>query len=158
MKPFNDEWTQLIINIATGTIDTNQFSNTSIYQADVARKFTEILRVNERVAYATGTAFSSQFFGLYTEMLQVYTLYSTRISQEVSQHQAVVMGHAHVKALRSMKRATLLLVQTFVESATKNDDQKNGNPSSTTSTDDVRREIVQFIMPPLLTSVLQDYR
>ncbi|XP_053991470.1 exportin-1-like isoform X2 [Hylaeus volcanicus] len=158
MKPFNDEWTQLMIHIATGTIDTNQFSNNSIYQVDVARKFTEILRVNERVAHATGTAFSSQFFALYTEMLQVYTLYSTRISQEVSQHQAIVMGHAHVKALRSMKRATLLLVQTFVESASNHDDQKNGNPSNNASTDDVRREIVQFIMPPLLSSVLQDYR
>lgn len=166
MKPFNDEWTQLMIHIATGTMGTAQLSETSIFQPAIARKLTEILRVNERVASATGTAFSAQFLSLYQEMLQVYSMYSSRISQEVAQHGAAVMSHAHVKALRSVKRASLLFVQTFVESASSDAPASSVNDAASRaldgSTEDasnaVRRQIVQFIMPPLLESVLQDYR
>lgn len=50
MKPFNDEWRQLMIHIATGTINAADGSQNSIFQPAIARKLTEILRVNERVA------------------------------------------------------------------------------------------------------------
>lgn len=71
------------------------------------------------------------------------------------------MSHTHMKALRSVKRASLLFVQTFVESASSDASAGRSNVPHAKSEDTsnaVRRQIVQFIMPPLLESVLPDYR
>lgn len=92
---------------------------------------------------------------IYRDMLQVYNQYSSRISLEVTQQGPVIMSHSNIKALRSVKRATILLVQTFVDSAA--EESHRGN-NLMEGPDVICQQIVQFIMPPLLEPVLQDYR
>lgn len=117
---------------------------------------------------ATGTAFSTQLMSIYQDMLRVYNVYSSRISHEVTLHGPMIMSHNNIKALRSVKRASLLLVQTFVDSAagittssstaTINSIMNKSSLEKDQTSDEILQQIVQFIMPPLLEPVLQDYR
>lgn len=94
---------------------------------------------------------------VYHDMLRVYNFYSSRISNEVERQGPVIMTHSNIKALRSVKRASILLVQGFVDSSAV-ETSKNVPSVNGTQSDVICQQIVQFIMPPLLEPVLQDYR
>lgn len=150
--PFATSWTQILLEFVAATSRGEGPLPAELFQPQVARKLTEIVRVSERIASATGTSFSPQLMSMYQEMLRVYNIYSSRISEEVASHGPVIMTHTHIKALRSVKRASLLLVQSFVESATTRPPPGGAEPFA------VCEQVAQFIVPPLLQPVLEDYR
>ena len=81
-----------------------------------------------------GPLFSSQLQGLYRDMLNVYRLYSSVISDFLAQVGPHATGYTQVRASRSVKRAVLNLIRTYVE---------------------VSQEAQH--VPPLLEAVLVDY-
>lgn len=102
---------------------------------------------------------------IYQDTLHLYNVYSSRISHEISQHGPVIMTYSHTKAFRSVKRATLMLVETFVDSSVtesrRENNERGGNVAingNSQNVDLIRQQVVQFIIPPLLEPVLQDYK
>lgn len=116
-----------------------------LYSLDVSKRLVNILRLNQRVAKATGAAFTPQLMVIYQEMIQVYGLYSQRILQEVQRCGPSRIKHSEIKALHLYKRETLHLVETFVDTAA----QEGAN---------CRKEIAEKLIGDLLQPVLSDYK
>ncbi|KAL8275579.1 hypothetical protein Esti_000530 [Eimeria stiedai] len=117
-----------------------------IYDAGAARRLVHILRINQRVAKSTGTAFTPQLMKMYSEMMQVYGLYGRRMLQEVQRNGPPRIKHADVKCLHVFKRETLHLLEIYVDKAA-----QEGGPSG-------RREIVKEMVGQVLQPILADYR
>jgi len=109
-----------------------------------------ILRVNERVVSAVGAACHAQLSLIYENMLKIYKVCSDFITQAISNSGLQVTNHSHVKLMRNVKRASLRLVQTFVDQA--------ATDQSVIEAGVTPVQLVQRFIPPLLEPVLEDYR
>eukprot|EP00743_Colponemidia_sp_Colp-15_P002924 GILK01003163.1.p1 GENE.GILK01003163.1~~GILK01003163.1.p1 ORF type:complete len:1097 (+),score=141.59 GILK01003163.1:95-3385(+) len=98
-----------------------------------------ILRTNERVATAVGQSFVSQLGRIYLDMLNVYKCYSEFISNSIVTQGPAVTRSVVIRGMRSVKKETLKLIETFVEKCS-----------------DVQT-VAQNFIPPLLDPVLGDY-
>eukprot|EP01052_Picozoa_sp_SAG31_P043966 SAG31_NODE_7502_length_1670_cov_1.231063_2_plen_191_part_00 len=105
------------------------------------KTITSILRTNQRVASSLGYYYGVQLFAIYEQMLQVYKFYSEMISTAVSSVGQHATTHHNVKAMRSVKKEALKLIETYVSNAT-------------TANVGV---IAETFVPPLLDPVLGDY-
>eukprot|EP01071_Lankesteria_metandrocarpae_P004817 Lankesteria_metandrocarpae@DN3708_c0_g1_i2.p1 len=121
----------------------------AVMGADACKDLASVLRTNERVAWANGIAYTAHLKSIYEDMLKLYSLISTKISQAVAINGAQIMAHTHTKLMRTVKRETLRLVNTFVNKVV-----TTGN----TDNAEMGNEIGRFLLPPLLLPVLQDYR
>ncbi|CEM16917.1 unnamed protein product [Vitrella brassicaformis CCMP3155] len=146
------------------------------------RQLSHFLRTNERVASSAGSAMEHQLGSIYQQVLRVYKYYSEGISSKVASNGPQIMGHSQIKGMRTFKRDTLKLVETFVEKAIPPDPhgppgsqhqpaagatgeipETNGIPGGGRETQSSRRsELIQRVcsglVPPLLEPVLADYR
>jgi exportin-1 len=114
------------------------------------RELSLILRVNERMVSAVGAACHVQLSNIYFDMLKLYKVCSDFISHTCSQQGAQAMAFAKVRLMRNVKRDTLRLVATFVQTSA-TDQQAAALGLS------LEQLTVRFI-PPLLEPVLADYR
>eukprot|EP00439_Symbiodinium_sp_Y106_P031899 s4000_g3.t2 len=144
MGLFNDKWAAILRGLsATGSLEA------FVQNQQVLREISLILRVNERVVVAIGTACHAQLAGIYGDMLKIYKVCSDFISHSTAQQGAQVMNLANVKLLRNVKRDTLRLVRSFVDAAT---------PQGAAEVRLTPAQIAQRFVPPLLEPVLADYR
>jgi len=145
MQLFNDKWANLLrsLSLTSGSLEVLQ-------NQQVLRDISLILRVNERMVSAVGAACHSQLAGIYFDMLKIYKVCSDFISHSTAQQGSQVMGHATVRLMRNVKRDTLRLVQTFVETAAT--EQGAAEVGLTV------QQLAQRFIPPLLEPVLADYR
>ena len=112
----------------------------NLRQVDVIRKIAHLIKTNTAACQRIGHYFIGQIETLYLEMLNVYRVYSEDISLEVQQEGPRYLNSTLAKAKRTVKAAILNLLQAFI-SAT------------------IRPEgVVEDLLPPLLTPVLEDYR
>lgn len=108
-------------------------------QPEVIKSIQNVLQTNVAVCQSLGHPFVSQLKFIFTDMLQIYKLYSELISSTIAEGNPHAARTAFVKAMRSVKKVTLKLIETFTEKC-----------------DDTQMIATQFI--PLMTDpVLGDY-
>ncbi|TQD81829.1 hypothetical protein C1H46_032582 [Malus baccata] len=106
---------------------------------EVIRTVLNILQTNTSVASSLGTFFLSQISMIFLDMLNVYRMYSELVSSNIAEGGPFASKTSYVKLLRSVKRETLKLIETFLDKA---EDQP---------------QIGKQIVPPMLDPVLGDY-
>lgn len=106
---------------------------------DVIRTVLNILQTNTSVATSLGTYFLSQIKLIFLDMLNVYRMYSELISSTIAEGGPYASKTSYVKLLRSVKRETLKLIETFLDKA---EDQP---------------QIGKQFVPPMMDPVLGDY-
>ncbi|KAG1365339.1 putative Exportin-1 [Cocos nucifera] len=106
---------------------------------DIIRTVLNILQTNTSVASSLGTYFFPQISLIFLDMLTVYRMYSELISSTISEGGPFASRTSYVKLLRSVKRETLKLIETFLDKA---EDQPH---------------IGKQFVPPMMDPVLGDY-
>ncbi|CAJ1934058.1 unnamed protein product [Sphenostylis stenocarpa] len=91
------------------------------------------------VACSLGTYFLPQISMIFLDMLNVYRMYSELISKSITEGGPFASRTSYVKLLRSVKRETLKLIETFLDKA---EDQP---------------QIGKQFVPPMMDPVLGDY-
>ncbi|KAI5657416.1 hypothetical protein M9H77_26209 [Catharanthus roseus] len=127
----NQKWSE-IIGQARQSVDF-------LKDQDVIRAVLNILQTNTSVATALGTYFLSQISLIFLDMLNVYRMYSELISTSIAQGGPYASRTSIVKLLRSVKRETLKLIETFLDKA---EDQP---------------QIGKQFVPPMMDPILGDY-
>lgn len=105
---------------------------------NIIKRLANILKTNVRVCLSVGPGFISQITQIYLDLLNVCKFYSSQISQLVQIHGEAATKHSVVKEMRTVKRETLNLVNSFFSVCP-----------------DVN--IIHGFLPPLLPNVLEDY-
>ncbi|XP_043695175.1 protein EXPORTIN 1A [Telopea speciosissima] len=127
----NQKWAE-IIGQARQSVDF-------LKDQDVIRTVLNILQTNTSVASSLGTYFLSQISLIFLDMLNVYRMYSELISNSIAEGGPFASKTSYVKLLRSVKRETLKLIETFLDKA---EDQP---------------QIGKQFVPPMMDPVLGDY-
>ncbi|GMI88753.1 EXPORTIN 1, ARABIDOPSIS THALIANA EXPORTIN 1, exportin 1A, HEAT-INTOLERANT 2 [Hibiscus trionum] len=127
----NQKWSE-IIGQARQSVDV-------LKDQDVIRTVLNILQTNTSVASSLGTYFLSQISLIFLDMLNVYRMYSELISSSIAEGGPFASKTSYVKLLRSVKRETLKLIETFLDKA---EDQP---------------QIGKQFVPPMMDPVLGDY-
>ncbi|KAB5529717.1 hypothetical protein DKX38_019798 [Salix brachista] len=127
----NQKWAE-IIGQARQSVDF-------LKDQDVIRTVLNILQTNTSVASSLGTYFLSQISLIFLDMLNVYRMYSELISSSIAEGGPYASKTSYVKLLRSVKRETLKLIETFLDKA---EDQA---------------QIGKQFVPPMMDPVLGDY-
>ncbi|KAK4758061.1 hypothetical protein SAY87_019362 [Trapa incisa] len=127
----NQRWND-IISQARQTVEI-------LKEQDVIRHVLNILQTNTSVASSLGTYFLSQISLIFLDMLNVYRMYSELISTTIAGGGPYVSKSSFVKLLRSVKRETLKLIETFLDKA---EDQP---------------QIGKQFVPPMMDPILGDY-
>ncbi|XAR52092.1 hypothetical protein NMG60_11019991 [Bertholletia excelsa] len=127
----NQKWAE-IIGQARQSVDFLKDQN-------VVRTVLNILQTNTSVASSLGTYFLPQISLIFLDMLNVYRMYSELISTSIAEGGPYASKTSYVKLLRSVKRETLKLIETFLDKA---EDQP---------------QIGKQFVPPMMDPVLGDY-
>ncbi|XP_027103461.1 protein EXPORTIN 1A [Coffea arabica] len=127
----NQRWNE-IIGQARQSVDF-------LKDQDIIRAVLNILQTNTSVASSLGTYFLSQISLIFLDMLNVYRMYSELISTSLAQGGPYAYRTSIVKLLRSVKRETLKLIETFLD---KSEDQP---------------QIGKQFVPPMMDPILGDY-
>ncbi|GMH19677.1 hypothetical protein Nepgr_021518 [Nepenthes gracilis] len=106
---------------------------------DIIKTVLNILQTNTSVASSLGMYFFPQISVVFLDMLNVYRMYSELISSTIAEGGPYASKTSFVKLLRSVKRETLKLVETFLDKA-----------------EDQPQIGTQFV-PPMIDPVLGDY-
>ena len=99
-----------------------------------------VLKTNNRVAGSLKQGYMGQLTRIYIEMLSVYKMYSSYVSRKIEQEGEVVTRTVVVRKMRSIKKETLRILTTFVESCRRD------------------RVVLTKFLPELIAPVLQDYQ
>ncbi|CAN0898072.1 Protein EXPORTIN 1A [Linum grandiflorum] len=127
----NQKWAEIIAQ-ARQSVDF-------LKDQDVIRTVLNILQTNTSVANSLGTYFLPQITLIFLDMLNVYRMYSELISSHIASGGPYASRTSYVKLLRSVKRETLKLIETFLDKA---EDQP---------------QIGKQFVPPMMDPVLGDY-
>ncbi|KAG9133939.1 hypothetical protein Leryth_004637 [Lithospermum erythrorhizon] len=127
----NQKWDE-IIGQASQSADI-------LKDTDIIKAVLNILQTNTSVASSLGTFFLTQITIIFLNMLNVYRMYSELISASIAQGGPFASRTSLVKLLRSVKRETLKLIETFLDKA---EDQP---------------QIGKQFVPPMMDPVLGDY-
>ncbi|KAK9862358.1 hypothetical protein WJX84_007629 [Apatococcus fuscideae] len=107
MQPPNHTW-HTIIEQARGNQEV-------LRQQEVIRNVQIVLQSNVSVCSSLGHPFSSQLSLIFVDMLSVYKMYSELISAAVASGGPHAARTSHVKLMRSVKKSSLRLIETFAE-------------------------------------------
>jgi exportin-1 len=106
---------------------------------DVIQTFLNTLQTNTRVASSLGTYFLPQITLIFSDMLNMYIMYSELISKSIAEGGPFASRTAYVKLLCSVKREILKLIETFLDKAK------------------AQPQIGKQFVPPMMDIVLGDY-
>jgi len=107
MAPPNTTWTSIM---AQARQDVELLK-----QSEVVRNVQNILQTNVSVCSSLGAPFITQLNLIFVDMLALYKMYSELISATVATGGPHAAKTSAVKLMRSVKKVTLRLVETFVE-------------------------------------------
>ncbi|XP_073009328.1 protein EXPORTIN 1A [Typha latifolia] len=127
----NQKWAE-IIGQASRSVDL-------LKDQEVIKTVLNILQTNTSAASSLGPYFFPQISLIFLDMLTVYRMYSELISNTIAEGGPFASKSSYVKLLRSVKRETLKLIETFVDKA---EDQPH---------------IGKQFVPPMMDPVLGDY-
>jgi len=108
------------------------------------KEIIKILKTNNRLCRSVGGLFTFQLQTFFMDMLNVYRLYSERISNAVAQQGAIATQMSLVRTMRSAKKEVLRLLTTFID--------KSGPPEAEPLS------VAKGFVPPLLDPILGDYK
>ncbi|KAJ2590135.1 Karyopherin transporter [Coemansia sp. RSA 1722] len=132
MAPSNEVWDQLVQKAG---------ENISLLEdLNIVKQLGNILRTNVSACGAIGKGFITQIGRIYIDMLGLYKAVSEIISGCVSRDGEIATRYANVRAMRTIKKEALHLVDTYVKHCDGEVDAVNQN-----------------MVPPLLEAVLADY-
>jgi exportin-1 len=100
---------------------------TYLKQLNTCKSITTILRTNVRAARSLYHDYIHQLGRIFMDVLNVYKVYSMEISNTVAQQGAGATQTAVIRAMRAVKKETLLLQETFVE---RSEDEQVFNPGN----------------------------
>jgi exportin-1 len=109
-------------------------------QLQTCKSIATILKTNVRAATSLGHDYIHQLGRIFMDVLNVYKVYSCEISNTVAANGPGATQTTLIRAMRSVKKETLTLQQTFIERS--EDDQV----------------VMANFIPPLLEAVLIDYK
>jgi len=132
----NRTW-RIIMEQAAGNVET-------LVQPETIKEIVKILKTNNKVCGAVGSLFTHQIQTFFMDMLNVYKLYSERISALVAQEGPMATKHSIVRTMRSGKKEVLRLLIVFID--------KSGPPEADP------RSVAQGFIPPVLDPILGDYK
>ena len=116
----------------------------SLVEPNTIKEIIKILKSNNRVCHSVGPLFTTQLQTFFLDMLNVYKVYSERISAAISQQGAIATQMSLVRTMRSAKKEVLRLLNVFI--------QKSGPPEAEP------RAVAQGFIPPVLDPILGDYQ
>ncbi|KAJ2702736.1 Karyopherin transporter [Coemansia sp. IMI 209128] len=132
MKPANDMWDNLVQQAG---------ENINVLEdLKVVKQLGNILRNNVSSCSAVGKGFISQVGRIYIDMLGLYKAVSEIISGCVARDGEIATRYANVRAMRTIKKEALLVVDTYVKHC-------DGEVAA----------VNENMVPPLLEAVLADY-
>ncbi|KAL1923674.1 uncharacterized protein VTP21DRAFT_8654 [Calcarisporiella thermophila] len=127
----NTAWDQIMAQ-AAGNVDV-------LNNPDTVKVLGNILKTNVAACSSIGSGFYIQMGRIYMDMLGLYKAVSGIISDTIKAQGAIAARHSRVRALRTIKKEVLKLVDTYV-----------------TRAEDLEA-VTNNMVPPLLEAVLGDY-
>ncbi len=115
----------------------------TLVEPSTIKEIIKILKSNNRVCHSVGPLFTTQLQTFFLDMLNVYKVYSERISAAISQQGAIATQMSLMRTMRSAKKEVLRLLNVFI--------QKSGPPEAEP------RAVAQGFIPPVLDPILGDY-
>ena len=116
----------------------------SLVAPETIKEIIKILKCNNRVCHTVGPLFTNHLQTFFMDMLNVYKVYSERISASIAQQGAIATQMSLVRTMRSAKKEVLRLLITFIANS--------GPPEAD------RRAVAQGFIPPVLDPILGDYQ
>jgi exportin-1 len=116
----------------------------SLVEPSTIKEIIKILKSNNRVCHSVGPLFTTQLQTFFLDMLNVYKVYSERISAAIAQQGAIATQMSLVRTMRSAKKEVLRLLNMFIH--------KSGPPEAEA------RAVAQGFIPPVLDPILGDYQ
>eukprot|EP00871_Galdieria_phlegrea_P002791 jgi/Galph1/3512/GphlegSOOS_G2142.1 len=110
-------------------------------QRDTMKRLVSILRTNSVTATYLGSYYMIQLRRIFSELLSVYSLYADMVFQAVNSSGVFATKTADVRLMRSVKKEILKTLESFFESADKND----------------RKVVESEFIQPLMEPILGDY-
>jgi len=132
----NRTWATIIAN-ANANVET-------LVQPDTIKEVIKILKTNNRVAGTVGPLFTHQLQLFFRDMLNVYKVYSERISDAIAKQGAIATQMSLVRTMRSAKKEVLRLLMVFID--------KSGPPEADP------KAVAEGFIPPVLDPILGDYK
>lgn len=116
----------------------------NLVEPSTIKEIIKILKTNNRLCRSVGSLFTHQLQTFFLDMLNVYRVYSERISSAIAQQGAIATQMSLVRTMRSAKKEVLRLLITFID--------KSGPPEA----DPVA--VAKGFIPPVLDPILGDYK
>lgn len=116
----------------------------SLVEPNTIKEIIKILKTNNKVCGAVGSLFTHQLQVFFLDMLNVYKVYSERISAAVAQQGSIATQLSLVRTMRSAKKEVLRLLVVFIA--------KSGPPEAEPMA------VAQGFIPPVLDPILGDYK
>jgi exportin-1 len=135
MKSLNDQWKNLM---AQGVNDIE-----GLLQPEVVKDISRILRINARVCTASGSIFIHQLSNFFSDVLNIYRLYSERVTKACNEQGPVATRLFLFKAMRGVKSEILVLFTSYIEVCHEFEDE--------------RHAFITSFMPSIVREVLQDF-
>lgn len=107
---------------------------------DRVKIIANIIKTNVAVCRAVGPGFASQLGNVYVDMMLLYTAVLKMISDAVAKDGQIATKHVRVRALRTIKKEILHMVEVYVAEASN------------------KEEVVRNLVPPLFGAILADYK
>lgn len=115
-----------------------------LVEPSTIKEIIKILKSNNRVCHSVGPLFTNQLETFFLDMLNVYKVYSERISAAVQQQGEIATQMSLVRTMRSAKKEVLRLLIVFID--------KSGPPEAEA------RAVAQGFIPPVLDPILGDFQ
>lgn len=136
MEQPNQTW-RMIMEHAAKNVET-------LVEPNTIKEIVKILKTNNRVCGAAGSLFTHQLQTFFLDMLNVYKVYSERISAAVAQQGAIATQMSLVRLMRSAKKEVLRLLIIFIDTS--------GPPEAEP------KAVAEGFIPPVLDPILGDYK
>mmetsp|Transcript_55895 Transcript_55895/g.118874 ORF Transcript_55895/g.118874 Transcript_55895/m.118874 type:complete len:1093 (-) Transcript_55895:163-3441(-) len=116
----------------------------SLVVPNTAKEIIKFLKTNNKTCGAIGSIYANQLQTFFMDVLNVYKVYSERISATIARQGPVATQLSQVRTMRSAKKEILRLLAVFIE--------KSGPPEADP------QAVAQGFIPPVLDPILGDYQ
>jgi exportin-1 len=132
----NQTWRQIM--------ETAKVNVETLVEPNTIKEIIKILKTNNRLCRSVGGLFTYQLQTFFMDMLNVYRVYSERISAAIAAQGAIATQMSLVRTMRSAKKEVLRLLITFID--------KSGPPEAEPMA------VAKGFIPPVLDPILGDYK
>lgn len=132
----NRTW-RVIMDLAVKNVE-------SLVEPNTIKEITKTLKINHRVCNSVGSLYTNQLQTFFLDMLNVYKIYSERISAAIAQQGPIATQMSLTRTMRSAKKEVLRLLIVFIE--------KSGPPEAEP------KAVAEGFIPHVLDPILGDYK